>query len=80
MIITIVPNKYLYANKWTVPATFEADNPPSFTPPDRVLRALEKCGVLQEISSDLTFHSIHDAVAVITCAEAHQAKDDLQKS
>ncbi|XP_050706374.1 uncharacterized protein LOC126991720 [Eriocheir sinensis] len=46
---------------------------------DRVLQALEKCGVLQEITSDLIFHSIHDAVAVITCTKAHQA-NDLQKS
>ncbi|KAK8375602.1 hypothetical protein O3P69_008421 [Scylla paramamosain] len=34
---------------------------------DRVVDALERCSVLEEISRDLVFHSIHDAVTTITC-------------
>ncbi|MPC17171.1 Solute carrier family 26 member 6 [Portunus trituberculatus] len=34
---------------------------------DRVVDALERCGVLEEISRDLVFHSTHDAITTITC-------------
>ncbi|XP_045112525.1 prestin-like [Portunus trituberculatus] len=34
---------------------------------DRVVDALERCGVLEEISRDLVFHSTHDVITTITC-------------
>ncbi|MPC17169.1 Solute carrier family 26 member 6 [Portunus trituberculatus] len=34
---------------------------------DKVVEALERCGVLEEISRDLVFHSTHDAITTITC-------------
>ncbi|KAK8375447.1 hypothetical protein O3P69_008352 [Scylla paramamosain] len=40
---------------------------------DRVVDALERCSVLEEISRDLVFHSTHDAVTTITSLDPYHS-------